>query len=215
MKTLLLLLLSLICIPVPAQTHVEKRVAVTGQSRLILDLPFADEIHLEAWDKNEVLTEAEVLINNGEEDQIFVLDAHASANTIYVEMDKNRWKDFSWDGMCHCKQTKISYHVYLPGSLQTEASTISGSYVLDYYGRSIELKTISGDIDLNVPGNRGVDFRVRTVSGEVYSDLEIAYPDGKDGLKQLAGINVRGLIAGGGPTVDMNTVSGDIYLRKK
>lgn len=214
-KPLMITVLALAGLCCQAQTHVEKNIDVTGQSRLVLDLPFADEIGLSAWDEDKVQVQAAVTINDGEEDGIFALNSHTSSNTIYIAMDRDRWQDFSWQGMCNCKQTKISYQVYFPKTLQIDAKTISGSYSLDYYDRPLQLKSISGDIDLNVPAGHGVDFRVKTVSGEVYSDLDIDYPDGKDGLKQLVGINVHGRAFGGGPTLTMKTISGNIYLRNE
>ena len=216
MKTALLtVLLSLVSLCCPAQTQVEKIIDVTDQSRLALDLPFADEIRISTWDRHKVQVQAAVTINDGEEDNIFALNTQKSSHTISVEMDKDKWKDISWQGMCQCKSTKISYRVYLPDSMQVTARTISGSYLLDYYGRPLELKTVSGDIDMSVPSGRGVDFEVKTVSGEVYSDLTIEYPDGKDGLKQLVGINVHGRAFGGGPFADIKTISGNVYLRNK
>ena len=215
MQLLIIMCLGLFAVTAPAQTTVEEKIDVAGETRLALDFPFADEIRFETWDRNEVLVRAAVTINDGEEDEIFELESRKSSDTIYVEMNKDRWQDFSWDGMCHCQETRIHFQVYLPGSMTITAETISGGYLLDYYGRPGTFKTISGDIDLNVPADNGVDFKVKTISGEIYSDLDVDYPHGKDGLNQLVGINVRGRVFGGGPIVNLETISGDIYLRKK
>ena len=42
----------------PAQTTVEEKIDVAGETRLALDFPFADEIRFETWDRNEVLVRA-------------------------------------------------------------------------------------------------------------------------------------------------------------
>lgn len=209
------MVLGLISLCCQAQTGVEKNIKVTGQSRLVLDLPFADEIGLSAWDRDEVQVKAAVMINDGEEDDIFALKSHKSSYTIYIAMDRDRWHDFTWNGLCQCKQTKISYRVYFPRAMQIDAKTVSGSYLLDYFDRPLALKTISGDIDMSIAADRGVDFRAKTVSGEVYSDLDITYPAGRKGLRQPAGMNVHGRAFGGGPMVNLKTISGNIYLRRK
>jgi len=215
MKLLIVICLGLYSVTAPAETNVEEKIGVAGETRLALDLPFADEIRFETWDRNEVLVQVAVTISDGEEDEIFELTSRKSSDTIYVEMNKDRWQDFSWNGMCHCQETRIQFRVYFPGSMKIDAKTISGGYTLDYYGQPLRLKTISGDIDLNVTADHGVDFKATTISGEVYSDLDVDYPEGRDGLKQMVGINVRGRVFGGGPAVAMETISGDIYLRKK
>lgn len=216
MKTALItIFLSLVSIGCLAQTQVNKMIDVTGQSQLVLDLPFADEIRLSTWNKHKVEVQAAVTINDGKDDKLFALKSHKSSHTISVAMDKDKWKKYSWQDMRHCQQVKITYRVYLPDSMQVSARTIDGSYLLDYYNQPLELKTVSGDIDMSVPAGHGVDFRAKTVSGEVYSNLDIEYPDGKDGLQQLVGINVHGRAFGGGPAVVMKTVSGSVYLRNK
>ena len=215
MKLIMIICLGLFSVTASAETNVEEKIGVTGETRLALDLPFADEIRFETWDRNEVLVQAAVTINNGKEDEIFELESRKSSDTIYVGMNKEQWQDYSWDGMCQCQETRIHFRVYFPGTMKIDAKTISGGYTLDYYGQPLRLKTISGDIDLNVTADHGVDFKATTISGEVYSDLDVDYPEGRDGLKQMVGINVRGRVFGGGPAVAMETISGDIYLRKK
>jgi hypothetical protein len=214
MKSLSIIILSLFNLSICAQTMVEESIELEKETRLSLDLPFADDISLTTWDRNEIHIQASVTINNGRDDYIFKLLTRKAGDTVYVKMDKDGW-DNIWRGHeGNCPHTEIHYMVYFPASIAVAANTISGDYSLDYYGLPLTLKTISGDIDLTIPVNQGVEFAVKTISGEVYSDLDISYPHGKEGLKQLVGINVRGLVYGNGPLVRMQTISGNIFLRK-
>ena len=199
---------------VQGQTRVTEKVDVQGQSRVSLDIPFADEINLKSWDEDQVLVEADVEINGGLDDDIFRLESRTSRNTIHVKMDKDGWQEIFRNCWGNCLDSKIKLVVYYPKSMTVDAQTINGDYKLDYYGQPARLKTISGDIDLTVPDKRGVDFRARTISGEVYSDMDINYPNGTKGLNQFVGVNVKGRIYGGGPEMTMETISGDIFLRK-
>jgi len=81
------------------------------------------------------------------------------------------------------------------------------------------LKTISGYIDVTLPGNSKAKLGINNISGRVYSDLDIEAADkgGKkaEDLSPLGGMtNFKGLINGGGVQLKVNSISGDIYLRK-
>ncbi|WP_421763747.1 hypothetical protein [Ekhidna sp.] len=197
---------------------VTESVSVTGQERLDLEFAFADEIVFKTWEKNEVLVEVMVEINNGEDNDIFTLSSNKSNATIYIEMDEDMWKKLSkqengkWNNCSY--QSNIDYTVYLPANLNVRSNTISGDYAFEFYGAEMELKTISGAIDVTVPEKKGMDFKAKTISGEIYSDIEIKYPYGKDGLKQIVGQDIRGRVSEGGAESTFETISGDIFLRK-
>ena len=216
---ILAILLCAVAFGVTAQPKkVTESVNVSGQEMLDLEFDFADDIVFKTWDKNEVYVEVMVEINDGEYNDIFTLESHTSSSTIYIEMDEDMWKKISkkengkWK---NCSYTStINYTVYLPSKLKVRSSTISGDYVFDYFGSEMRLKTISGAIDVTIPTSRGMDFKAKTISGEVYSDIEIEYPYGKDGLRQVVGQNIRGRISSGGIESSFETISGNIYLRK-
>ncbi|WP_424962629.1 hypothetical protein [Ekhidna sp.] len=197
---------------------VTESVAITGQELLDLEFDFADDIVFETWDKNEVLVEVMVEINDGEDNDIFSLSSETSNFTIYIEMDEDMWKKLSKekDGKWNnCSYTStINYKVYLPSKLSVRASTISGDYEFEYFGSEMKLKTISGAIDVTISEKDGMDFKAKTISGEIYSDIEIEYPYGKEGLRQIIGQDVRGRVSSGGVESNFETISGNIYLRK-
>lgn len=198
---------------------VTETVAVSGQTALELEFTFADDITFKTWDKNEVLVEVDVNINDGEHNDIFSLNTTTVGSTIRIAMDKDMWKQIEkdWkgkDGCCNCYRSDINYTVYAPKGLDIRANTISGNYNLTYTGRAMNLKTISGEIDITVPVKSSLDFRAKTISGEVYSDMDISYPNGRDGLRQIVGQDVYGRIGDGGTESKLETISGNIYLRK-
>lgn len=215
----LIIMLCLATLGLSAQPKkVTESVAITGQSLLDLEFDFATDIIFKTWDKNEVLVEVMVEINNGEDNDIFTLSSEKSNSTIYIEMDEDMWKkiqkkeDGSWN-RCNYTST-INYTVYLPRKMNVRSSTISGDYEFEYFGSEMKLKTISGAIDVTIPQKSGLDFKAKTISGEVYSDIEITYPYGKEGLRQIVGQDVRGRVSNGGAESTFETISGNIYLRK-
>lgn len=212
--SILLLLVSALAGAQP--TLVTTSEPVAGQEYLKLSFDFADRIVFEIWDKKEVLVEVTVEIDGGEHNDIFSLSSDRSASTIYFEMDKDMWDKVERDEnreRCHW-QTNIDYKVYLPKSLLVTASTISGDYEVEYYEKPMNLTTISGAIDITVPRGVGMDFFAETISGEIYSDLQVEFPNGKEGLRQIVGHKIKGRINDGGEESKLETISGNIYLRE-
>lgn len=215
MKSLATILILLPLISWGQAKQVEEKVKVNGQDLLILDLDFADDIVISKWDKQEVLVSAEVTINDGEDNDIFSMESSTSESTVYVSMDKNMWKKIDKKGN-HCyTEAEINYHVFLPENLEVSSNSISGSYEVTYFDQVLDLKTISGVIDLTIPKKSNFDFEAKTISGEVFSDVEIEFPNGKEGLRQIVGQDFEGRIGKGGKTSSFETISGNIYLRKE
>lgn len=215
----LLIVLCLVTFGLSAQPKkVTESVAVAGQTNLDLDFAFADDILFKTWDKNEVLVEVMVEINEGEDNDIFTLNSSTSTSTIYIEMDEDMWKKISKEKngkWSNCSYTStINYTVYLPKKMNVRSETISGDYAFEYFGAEMELKTISGEIDVTIPEKNGMDFKAKTISGEIFSNIEISYPYGKEGLRQVVGQDVRGRVSNGGVESTFETISGNIYLRK-
>lgn len=216
MKTLTLFTLFLLAsFVVSAQKTIEDRQPVSGQEMLKLDFPFADEIRIETWDKPEVLVEATVNINDNEDNDLFEIRSNASERRIYMEMDEDIWESQSKRKRKNCWNSDIVIKVFLPKSLEIDAETISGNYELAYYGKPFFFKTISGDLDLAIDPSENIDINVKTVTGEVYSDLDLSYPKGMDGLRQIVGTDLQGRLNRGGEILEMETVSGDVFLRSK
>jgi len=197
-------------------TRVTESVQLNEQTYLDLEFTYADVIIFKKWDKNEILVEVDVEINDGKHNDIFTLKSSKTSSTVRIEMDKDMWKKIDRDDRNrNCSwRSNIDYTVYLPKGIEVEANTISGDYQFEYFGTPMRLKTISGAIDMTVPTKASLDFRAKTISGEVYTDIEIEFPYGKEGLRQIVGQKVRGRISNGGPESHFETISGDIYLRK-
>ena len=76
------------------------------------------------------------------------------------------------------------------------------------------LSTVSGEVDVSLPAAAKATLNMRTVSGEIYTDFELALTKGTDGMHHVGGQTVEGRVNGGGGTMSLKSVSGDIFLRK-
>ena len=140
---------------------------------------------------------------------------------IEFKLDRDKWDELwdikkDWDHKKErCMEIEIYYTVYMPKGLILEGKSITGNYDLTYSGMEYRLKTISGDIDLKVPSDDNLDISMKTISGEVYTDLDFTFPDGKEGLHQIVGTNAKGRLGIGGKRIDLETISGNIFLRSR
>lgn len=99
------------------------------------------------------------------------------------------------------------------------ANSISGNFSAVFSSLSqskpCAVSLVSGEIDVTLPTNAKATLSMKSVTGEIYSDLDLNLKGGKDGLPKVGGgHNITGNLNGGGITVQLNTVSGNLYVRK-
>lgn len=137
-------------------------------------------------------------------------------------------KDKKDDKDCHSHQHNniVNYVIYVPKNMQLKVKSISGDLEADNYvgilqtdlisgnitvkkhSKDMYLKTISGDIDIYVSD---ATFTAKSLSGGIYSDLDIDFSKNK---KKGYGSKIHAKINNGTASLNLNTISGDIYLRK-
>jgi hypothetical protein len=97
------------------------------------------------------------------------------------------------------------------------ANTVSGDIQVRFapmrQGPS-SISSVSGDVDVSMPANSKSTLRLRSVSGEVYTDFDLKMGKDDNTMRQIGGQVVDGTVNGGGNTVSLKTVSGDIFVRK-
>lgn len=76
------------------------------------------------------------------------------------------------------------------------------------------ISLVSGDIDIAVPAATAANLKLSSVSGEIYTDFDIQMTDTDEEKTGYRG-PIVGTINGGGPSLELRTVSGSIFLRKK
>lgn len=85
------------------------------------------------------------------------------------------------------------------------------------------ISSISGFVDVTLPSGTKAELHISTISGAAYSDIDLEFNSNKndddraDGLKRAftSGSNVRGKMNGGGVAIKLQSISGNVYLRKK
>lgn len=91
MKAYVLLLLAVLCPEKEyAQTPINKTIAFQSGQKITMHFDFPELIRVSTWDKNEISIQGTASINNGENDDAFILDASTSGSTISI---RNEIKD--------------------------------------------------------------------------------------------------------------------------
>jgi len=103
-------------------------------------------------------------------------------------------------------------------------NTISGNVDVDFKSINQEaptsVATVSGEIDITVSSGEKATFGISTINGNVYNNLDIKSQKAAEPDKHIEGMSVlrhqlgEFTMNGGGQKVILNSVNGNIYLRK-
>lgn len=103
------------------------------------------------------------------------------------------------------------------------ANSTSGDLISTFttltVGKPTAISMVSGDVDISLPVDTRANFKLQSISGEIYTDFDIVYK--KDNEKDIdsmnhvgGGYSIEGAINGGGTDITIKTISGDIFIRK-
>lgn len=226
MKTIsLFIMMGVVCAQVLAQKHIEKTIPVTKNQQVNLDFDFADSILIKGWDKPEVKVNATVNINNNSANDNFELNVIQNSDQMSVVSEIRNLKKLSRTWRVKDDETgdsltirgqvdmDIWFEVYVPRNINIKMKTISGDIQGKNLTGELKWKTISGDIDFWIPEKASVNLDLGTITGEMYSDLNIANPEVND--PPFINQDFHYSLNGGKVPVKLETISGNIYLRKE
>ncbi|MFD2936704.1 DUF4097 family beta strand repeat-containing protein [Spirosoma flavum] len=229
-KFVCFLLLGLLIRPAFAQKIIEKTLPVTANQLVNLNLKFADSIRVRYWDKPDALVRMAVTINGGKLNDAFLVTTGSTTQEVSLKTDFDKElikhgnpedcpnQRSSWnserDGKHYSVCSEINYQVFLPRNAQLKLETINGNIDIEGATGPVFAKTISGFVDMNWPKSKGANVAMKTVTGEVYSDLTIDFKS-KRPKNPMVGYLLEGTLNGGGPTVRLESISNNIYLREK
>lgn len=229
--TLLIACLGVLIGPAFAQKIIEKKLPYKPGQRVNLNFRFADNIQIRYSDSPEVSVRIEVTINSGKLNDALLVTTESTNDeiTVATDYDKELMKQgkaedcpdarrSSWsnsrDGVRYYLCSTINYQVSLPRQAKLQVETISGNIDIQGASEAVAAKSISGFVDVSWPKAKGAKVAMKTVTGEVYTDVPIEFT-GKRQKHPIVGYPLEGTVNGGGPEVRLESVSNDIYLRTK
>ncbi|WP_400190185.1 DUF4097 family beta strand repeat-containing protein [Hymenobacter sp. B81] len=97
------------------------------------------------------------------------------------------------------------------------ANTVSGSITVRYADLSkapSAISSVSGDVDVTMRPASRATLQLRSITGEVYTDFDLNVGKTEGNMRRVGGQLVQGTVNGGGTQVALQSVSGDVFVRK-
>ncbi|MBC7892859.1 MAG: hypothetical protein H7Y12_11640 [Sphingobacteriaceae bacterium] len=230
-KHLLVVCFGLLVGPAFAQKIIEKKLPFVAGQLVNLNLKFADSIRVRYWDKPDVSVRIAVEINGGRLNDALLVQTGSTAQEVSLSIDLDQelvkqgkaedcpgkgstWLNKNRDDKGYSVCTEINYQVYLPRQARLRLETINGNVDIQGATGPVYAKTISGYVDFTWPQAKGASVALQTITGEVYSDLDIALKTKKQ-KNPIVGYLLEGTVNGGGPEVRLESISNNVYLRRR
>lgn len=209
-----------------SQKVIEKTYPVTNADEISLDFQFANEIKVTTWDKNEVYVKATVNINDNENNDKFSLNQKQRSTGIKIESEIEDLNDLhkskrivkeNDEGRTIIYDCSVNmdlfFEVKIPKNNKLEIETISGDIDIKGVESRMDIKTISGFIDLSLPSNYDADLELSTITGGMYSDFDFDQEE-TNGYYHYGKNELSKQLNKGGTRIFLETISGDIFIRK-
>lgn len=184
-----------------------------------LNLKFASTIKVSSWSRNELGLKTIITASNDDLRKIHEMEVKEGSvleiETGYAMEDMKKQDYHCWscneDRDENCKCLEVSYEIQLPENAELKLETISGDIEIKGFEGKTQAKTISGYVDLGLHSGANRDLSFKSVTGEIYTDFEVALD--KDSSPWSKKLNAS--LNGGGDLISLETVSGDIFFRKE
>jgi hypothetical protein len=216
------ILFALLCIGLSttrAQKIIDKHIPFSPKDFVAMNFQISDSIRIMTWKKDEVYIHSSIDVNDNQDNDDYKMVFEESGQMVNVsaklETDNIRRRsknDSSNDCCCCCNyRTHITHVVYVPENVDFSVETINGNITIVGNTAEIRAKSISGFIDLAIAQDRKADLKMHTISGTMYSNIELPV---SRRIKQVGGGSVSAELNSGGKPIVLETISGDIFFRK-
>ena len=227
-----LFLLLLVCAAVGhqsavAQKIIEKSADLAAGQRVFLNLRQASSIRIRAGVAGKMTMKATVSINSNRLNDALQIDLNQTGNELRLTADFDRKMLLQaqpgdcpnttgerniWFGQQVCDD--ITYEITLPADVALRVYTYGGNVDIAGFTNSIDAKSLGGFIDVAWPAAKGAELSLKTLEGEVYIDQDIAFSTDRR-KNSIVGYQLHGTLSGSGPLVKLESISNDVYFRKR
>lgn len=216
-----------------AQKIIEKSASVGARQQIVLDLPQATSIKIRGGSGKQLRVRAAVTINQNKLNDALLLTLNTTDDQITVKSafdeallrtsqaadcpdGQSSWNSGNGksgrDGYRIC--SSVALEIEVPEGVSLRVNTISGNIEATGLAGQLEAKSISGFVDVTWSAKQGAQVAFKTITGEVYTDQDIAFTNRKQGVP-MVGYEVRGALRTPGPLVRLESISNDVYFRKR
>lgn len=191
-----------------AQQTIEKHISFLGKEDIKMDIQIADSITLQTWNKDEVYVTASVNINDNKDNEAYQTSFDESGSSVSINA-KFRENYFKGRDDC-CIESDIYWKIFIPENTRFSVETINANITITGKTADMNVKSISGYIDLGVPEKKPADLEFSTISGTIYSNHDLKPENAHSGIPCV----IKEKINAGGTLIKLETISGDLFFRK-
>jgi hypothetical protein len=206
-KAILIAVICCIMLKIQAQMIVEKTLDFKQKKLVVLDLQITDSINIQTWNKNEVYAYASIDINQNKDNEAYQTSFKELDDRIEIMAKFN--SDYFKNRDCD-SGSEIVWKIMIPENIELSVKTINGNITIKGKTTAVKAHTISGFVDLEIPTDKKADLNLKTISGNIYTDLDLS----ANVTKRIAELMISEKINGGGVLINLESISGDIFLRK-
>ena len=244
MKMRIAVLMAALIFPVKdyAQTAINKTVPVKSGQKIVMHFDYPELIRVSTWDKNEVSIQGTVNINNGENDDAFVLETSAEGNTVNISShiknmkslpqritiirdgqkimfkDKAELKKYQvengkvYNTMSWGVDMDIQLEIKVPGNVDTRVESVYGMVEVKSFAGPLTVEATYGGVDAALTERATGEIIAETNYGEIFTNL-----DAKFGGESYQNKDFHTYVTakpGSGPKYSFESKYGNVYLRK-
>ena len=210
-----------------AQKIIEKTANLAAGQRVFLNLKQASNIRIRPGAAGKMTLKATISINSNRLNDALQLAVEPGSEELKVnaDFDKEMLKQAQpgdcsttkgdrnvWHGQQVCEE--ITYEITLPADVALRVYTYSGNVDIQGFTNAIDAKSLSGFVDVAWPAGKGAELSLKTITGEVYTDQDIAFSTAQR-KNPIVGYQLHGTLSGSGPLVKLESISNDVYFRKR
>ena len=227
MKNVITLLLMVISIQCFSQAEVfEKSVALDGR-RISIDADMATTINVFTWNKKQVQVKVTYELNDGELNDAVNIELDEQSNRIRLKLDVDK-KVIRNANISDCDRENASYwgsrngrrvcanisiEVFLPENTELDIETVLADVLMKGEFEELDIKTVTGDIDVTWPEQQGTEIELKTVTGNIFTDFDFRNKRDR-GLPVISSHEIITTYKGGEGYLKLESVTSNIYLRK-
>jgi hypothetical protein len=202
-----------------AQKIIEKHLNYPSNGFISMNFQISDSIRIITWNKNEVYVKSSIDVNDNQDNDYYRMVFDETGNSINIQgkLETNQIRRNRKDSnncCCCCNYNAEIYHtVYLPENADFSVETINGNIIITGNTAEVRAHSISGFIDLAVNPARKAEVKMHTITGTMYSNIELN--SASRGVRHVGGGSITADLNGGGKRIDLETISGNIFFRKE
>lgn len=224
------LFFALLCFLVTARLQaqprvLEKTMSVPADKKVDLQFDFGNNIKITAWDRKDASVKMTYSINGGRLNNALqpTFKAENGVARIDVKFDRELLKNgraedcpdnqrnnhYYQDGTQVYTCQQIEYEVFVPRDVDLTVNSIHCNVELRDLTGPVRAKSIHGFVDMNWSQKKGAEVTLKTVHGDVFSDLALKFAGKKDEHR------ISGSLNGGGTDINLETIHNNVYFRQQ